>query len=309
MKKYFTFLAVITFSTLALAQSNLEKDKQAIKALAGFYEVTFNYAETFAPENTYEYKPRYESHGSEWVVVIEETPTKISMQHILVLGKNMVMKHWREDWIYEDPTHLVYDKDNAWIAKTISKEEAKGSWVQKVYQVDDSPRYEGRGTWLHADGKSRWESETDSPLPRREHSKRDDYNVLKRLNRVYSTPTGWMFEQDNQKIIREGGKDQLLVREKGLEEFVEIDEKIFDVAKTWWAAQAPFWKAVRSVWSDIYSSNPTLKLHVTVNNKALYDYLFAMAETATKEQWSEEKSKAESAAIINTYLVNTVAQN
>lgn len=309
MKKYFTLFLGLVFGVSSFAQSNLEKDKQAIKALAGFYEVTFNYAETFATENTYQYKPRYESHGSEWVVVIEETPTKISMQHILVLGKDMVMKHWREDWIYEDPTLLAYDKDNAWVAKTISKEQAKGSWVQKVYQVDDSPRYEGRGTWLHADGKSRWESETDSPLPRRENSKREDYNVLKRLNRVYSTPTGWMFEQDNQKIIREGGKDQLLVREKGLEEFVKIDEKIFDVAKTWWAGQAPFWKAVRGVWSDVYAKNPNLKLHVTVENKQLYDHLFPMADLATKEKWTEQKSASESSAVIQKYIVKNAAQS
>ncbi len=308
MKNIFTFLVAFFFTATVFAQSNLEKDKQAIKAMAGYYEVTFNYSETFAPDNNYKYFPRYESHGSEWVVVVEETPTKIVMQHILVLGKDMAMKHWREDWVYEDQTMLKYDKDNAWVATNISKDQAKGTWVQKVYQVDDSPRYEGRGTWTHVDGKSRWESETDSPLPRREHSKRSDYNVLKRLNRLYSTETGWMFEQDNQKIIREGGKDVLLAREKGLEEFIKIDEKVFDVAKVWWAGQAPYWKTVRGIWDEVYKQNPVLKLHVTVDNKALYDHLFKMADTSVKEKWSDAKNKEEASKVIYSYIDKNTAQ-
>jgi hypothetical protein len=69
-------------------------------------------------------------------------------------------------------------------------------------QVDDSPRYESIGTWVHVDGRHEWQSKTDSPLPRREFTKRSDYNVLRRGNRIYLTPQGWMFEQDNKKIVR-----------------------------------------------------------------------------------------------------------
>ena len=37
--------------------------------------------------------------------------------------------------------------------KKLTKKESKGKWIQKVYQVDDSPRYEGIGTWV-----CRWEN-------------------------------------------------------------------------------------------------------------------------------------------------------
>ena len=57
---------------------------------------------------------------------------------------------------------------------------AKGTWTQKVFQVDDSPRYEGYATWVHVDGRHYWDSQTDGPLPRREYSKRSDYNVSKK---------------------------------------------------------------------------------------------------------------------------------
>ena len=29
------------------------------------------------------------------------------------------------------------------------KKDVRGQWTQKVYQVDDSPRYEGSSTWVH----------------------------------------------------------------------------------------------------------------------------------------------------------------
>ena len=30
----------------------------------------------------------------------------------------------------------------------------------KIFQVDDSPRYEGTASWVHVDGKSYWENTT-----------------------------------------------------------------------------------------------------------------------------------------------------
>ena len=70
----------------------------------------------------------------------------------------MVIKHWRQDWIYQGVDILSYDKDERWKKKKLEKQNVKGKWVQKVYQVDDSPRYEGSGSWVHIDGKSYWEN-------------------------------------------------------------------------------------------------------------------------------------------------------
>jgi hypothetical protein len=87
-----------------------EQDRLAIKSLAGYYKVTFNYAETFAPDTAYKFHPRYHSWGYEWAIVVEDSPKKIAIQHLLVVGDSMVIKHWREDWVYEQPTILDLSK-------------------------------------------------------------------------------------------------------------------------------------------------------------------------------------------------------
>jgi hypothetical protein len=183
--------------------------------------------------------------------------------------------------------------------------EVKGRWVQKVYQVDDSPRYESIGTWVHVDGRHEWHSECDSPLPRREFTKRSDYNVLRRGNRVYLTPDGWMFEQDNQKIIRSATGDKLLAREKGYEEFTKADTGKFAYAKGWWKTQQAYWTAVRQVWDEVYAQNAVIRLKGKVDGKLLFERLFDLADQSAKEKWDTAKNKAETRKVINAYLQNS----
>lgn len=303
MKKFFILLFVQFTSMAVIAQSKLEQDRQAIHALAGFYKVTFNYAETFAPDTAYKFHPRYHSWGYEWAVIEEDSPKKIVIQHLLVVGDSTVIKHWREDWQYEDPTMLAFDKDNTWKKIKLKPAEVKGRWVQKVYQVDDSPRYESIGTWVHVDGRHQWQSETDSPLPRREFTKRSDYNVLRRGNRVYLTPEGWMFEQDNKKIIRSATGDKLLAQEKGYEEFTKADEKEFAYAKQWWASQKGYWADVRKVWDELYAKNATVKINQKVDGKILFEKLFELGDQSVKEKWSSVKNRQEVEKAIKGHLI------
>lgn len=298
-------LALLTlFGGAVLAQNKFEQDRAAIKALAGFYKVTFNYAETFSPDNDYDFHDRYRSSAKEIAILVEDSPKKIVIQHLLVLrGDTSIIKHWREDWTYEDPKILVFDKDDTWKSVTLKSEEYKGKWTQKVYQVDDSPRYESIGTWVHVDGRSQWISNADAPLPRREHSKRNDYNVLNRRNLVYLTPTGWMFEQDNKKIVRTPEGDKLLAQEKGLEEFIKIDPQSFQYAQQWWEKNGAFWKEVRSAWEEAFNNNTVIKLAPKVDGRLLYRRLFSAGTQSVKENWSAQKSKKEITKIINAYLI------
>ncbi|GAA4927781.1 DUF6607 family protein [Mucilaginibacter defluvii] len=303
MKKLFILLFVQFVSLAVIAQSKLEQDRQAIRALAGFYKVTFNYAETFAADTAYKFHPRYHSWGYEWAVIEEDSPKKIVIQHLLVVGDSTVIKHWREDWQYEEPTMLAFDKDNTWKKFKLKPAEVKGRWVQKVYQVDDSPRYESIGTWVHVDGRHQWQSETDSPLPRREFTKRSDYNVLRRGNRVYLTPVGWMFEQDNKKIIRSATGDKLLAQEKGYEEFTKADEKEFAYAKQWWASQKSYWADVRKVWDDLYAKNTIVKINQKADGKLLFEKLFELGDQSVKEKWNSAKNKQEVEKAIKGHLI------
>jgi hypothetical protein len=302
MKKPILILTICFLAITAFAQSKLEQDRQAIKSLAGYYKVTFNYAETFAPDTAYKFHPRYHSWGYEWALVVEDSPKKIVIQHLLVVGDSTVIKHWREDWVYEQPTLLTYDKDNTWKKVALSPAEVKGRWVQKVLQVDDSPRYESIGTWVHVDGRHQWQSETDSPLPRREFTKRSDYNVLRRGNRIYLTPQGWMYEQDNKKMIRTPEGDKLLAQEKGYEEFTKVDEAKFAYAKKWWNGQQAYWADVRAAWDNVFAKNNTIKLSGKKDGKLLFERLFDMAEQSEKEKWNSAKNKEEALKVINSYV-------
>jgi len=53
------------------------------------------------------------------------------------------------DWVYEEPEMLKYDKDNTWKNVKLNPDEVKGRWVQKVFQVDDGPRYESIGLYRY----------------------------------------------------------------------------------------------------------------------------------------------------------------
>jgi hypothetical protein len=302
MKKFVLFLSLCSIVLSVSAQSKFEQDRQAIKSLAGYYKVTFNYAETFSPDTAYTYHPRYQSWGYEWATIVEDSPKKISIQHLLAVDDSTVIKHWREDWVYEQPTILAFEKDNTWRKVNLKPEETKGRWVQKVYQVDDSPRYESIGTWVHVDGRHEWQSRTDSPLPRREYTKRNDYNVLNRGNRVYLTAKGWMFEQDNNKIARGADGDKLIAQEKGYEEFTKVDEAKFAYAKKWWTGQQAYWTDVRAAWENVFAKNVTIKLSGKKDGKLLYQRLFELADVSAKEKWSAAKNKEEAVKIINAYL-------
>lgn len=302
MKKFLTILSLLAFTAGANAQSKLDQDRAAIKALAGYYKVTFNYAETFATDTAYKFHPRYHSWGYEWATIVEDSPKKISIQHLLVVGDSTVIKHWREDWVYEQPTILQYEKDNTWKKVTLKAADVKGRWVQKVYQVDDSPRYESIGTWVHVDGRHEWQSKTDSPLPRREFTKRSDYNVLARGNRIYLTPQGWMYEQDNNKVVRSADGDKVIAQEKGYEEFTKVDEAKFAYAKKWWAGQQDYWADARKAWDDVFAKNPSIKLAGKKDGKLLYELLFDLAERSEKEKWNSDKNKTETIKAINNYV-------
>jgi hypothetical protein len=302
MKKLILSLSICAISISAIAQLKLEQDRQAIKSLAGYFKVTFNYAETFAPDTAYKYYPRYHSWGYEWAVVVEDLPKKIVIQHLLVVGDSTVIKHWREDWVYEQPSILSFDKDNTWKKVALAPADVKGKWVQKVLQVDDSPRYESIGTWVHVDGRHQWQSETDSPLPRREFTKRSDYNVLRRGNRIYLTPQGWMFEQDNKKMVRTPEGDKLLAQEKGYEEFTKVDEAKFAYAKTWWASQQNYWADVRAVWDNVFAKNNTIRLSGKKDGKLLFERLFELGDQSVKEKWSAAKNKEEANKVIALYV-------
>ncbi len=299
-------LTAIYFATFA---QNAPKpaDIAAIKAQCGCHDVDFVYAETFSPDKAYQFKERYRAKGTELVFVDEERPGKIVIQHLLVMGdsasgKTMVIKHWREDWLFENKSLLAFNQNASWKRVTKSPADVRGQWTQQVFEVDDSPRYEASATWIHTDGKTYWESTVDAPLPRREYTKRSDYNVMRRTNRHRITPDGYIHEQDNDKIIRSEAGDQLLAQEKGLNTYRRIDDKKCEAGREWWAKHRAYWVDVRNTWNEVLASRTDVALRGQVKGMVLSRELEDLGKTALASPYDAKTTRPLIRQTIEKYL-------
>lgn len=55
------------------------------------------------------------------------------------------------------------------------------------------------------------------------------------------TDSGYLHEQDNQKIIRTNGADKLLAEEKGHNTYKRIEEKACAAEKIYWEKNSAYW--------------------------------------------------------------------
>ena len=286
----FSTILSVAFIFNLTAQNKKKQDQEAIKSMCGCYEVAFNFTETFQYSKDSTYVPSKTKHagGLEWVQLVEDDKNKISMQHLLIVGKPdspYIVKHWRQDWEYENTNIYEFNHENKWSYVSLPKEDVKGQWTQKVFQVDDSPRYEGSASWVHVDGKSYWENTTSAPLPRREYTKRSDYNVTVRTNRHEITKAGWIHDQDNDKVIREDDKeDVLLAQEKGLNTYTKVEESKCKAAQDYWKENQGKWALVRAKWDEVFARKKDLILEEKVDNKGLFKYLFDEEKYQTAEE-------------------------
>ncbi len=304
MKRQFLAILLIGLSTMANAQKS--EDLKAIKGQCGCFDVKFSYAETFAPDKDYKFHDRYKTGGREWVFVDEESKDKMVLMHLLIIGDTMVIKHWREDWVYENTDLLAFQKGTEWKANVLPKNQVKGQWTQKVFEVNDMPRYEGTASWVHKDGKHLWANITDAPLPRREYTKRSDYQVLKRNNRIHVTEKGYLHEQDNDKIIRNAEGDKLLAQEKGLNDYVKIDDAKCKLATEFWAKNREYWLDVRNVWGQLLAQNKGLNIKTkTEDGKMLWKEIDELVEDFKKKgEGDSQKRQVAIRGLLDKYLVN-----
>ena len=292
MYKSILILGIIFLGQFTNAQNSKKiEDQKAIKSMCGCHEVKFNFAETFNYSKDSLYKPSKNKidYGLEWVELVEDQANKIVLQHILITGKSDddIVKHWRQDWEYENTKFYDFNKNLTWNFETKPKSEVKGQWTQRVYQVDDSPRYEGSGTWVHVDGRHFWTNTANAPLPRREHTVRKDYNVLKRTNTHEITNSGWIHNQDNEKIVRsDNDTDFVLAKEKGYDTYTKVDDSKCVIAKNYWKKNAMIWKKVRDKWETIFVKDKDLVMQIPTDKQPLFMKLFALKPDASREEIS-----------------------
>lgn len=260
-----------------------ERDRAAILAMAGEYRVSFEFTESVALRAGYETKPVKRSGGTELVVVVEDSPARIVLQHLLLdTRSNAVIKHWRQDWTWQDRELLEFRGDRRWQRRGLAPHEVAGRWTQSVYEVDDSPRYAATGRWQHRGETSEWISdETWRPLPRREHTTRDDYDVLVGINRHIITPWGWVHAQDNTKLdLRRNVDEPLVAREIGTNTYRRITDVDFSAARAYWSRSADYWATVRAAWERRLAQTTDVVVDLDIDGAPIMNALLELADDA-----------------------------
>ena len=279
-----------------------EQGRQAILKMAGEYKVNFRFEELYSLKSNYEVKASDLSEGHETVIVLENTPNKVSLQHILV-GDGHVVKHWRQDWEYQPKQMWSYAGNYTWQKQALKPEDAQGQWLQTVWQVDDSPRYAALGRWSKDNGVTAWTSaETYRPLPRREHTTRNDYDVIIGINRQALTANGWVHEQDNVKF--DSKTNTVLARELGVNQYNVVKDFDFKPAYAYWEKNKNYWSEVRGNWQQAFDQNPILALKFTgKDEKAHYSYFNDLAKTTADKKTNPNKLHTQVKDLLNQQLV------
>jgi hypothetical protein len=263
---------------IARAPTLFEKDRRAILAMLGEYEVDFGFQETVVLKAGYgRHEPKH-TGAHEAVVLVEDSGRRIVLQHLLIAGGHVV-KHWRQDWLYEAPTRFEFTQDQVWRVKPVARELTTEAWTQCVYEVSDAPRYCGTGKWNHRYGVATWTSDRSwRPLPRREYTVRADYNAINAENRHTIVPGGWTHEQDNTKVVRDGERTaETLAREFGLNDYRRIEGFDFAPAYRYWDATRDYWSRVRNEWASRLAAADGLHLKTKVDGTPVIEAFFAQA--------------------------------
>ena len=284
----------VGFQTLqSTGLTRLERDRQAILTMAGAYRTSFDFIETVGFTPQYEPPAPYQSWGTERVYIVASEPDFISLQHIIVmhfaaedgtLSAPMVVKHWRQDWQYQDVAVHAFQGNGVFERQGQDATATVGTWTQTVYQVDDSPRYEAIGRWTHAQGVSFWQSDDRRrPLPRREFSVREDYQTLFGSHRITITPHGWTQEEDALKLVLDErnnprSEQPFLAREAGLSRYDRIVGYDFSAGDDYWRTTGPFWSRVRAYWTTLYRNESAFYFVKSVEGVPLFMALFDMAD-------------------------------
>lgn len=248
-------------------QAQFERDRQSILAQAGQYRVRFDMRENAVFRAGYEALDEKLSGGNEIVRVVYDHGDRISLQHILVMehdGQSMVIKHWRQDWVYQPASVLTYAGPDEWKLTPVAEADRAGAWSQTVWQTDDSPRYGGVGRWSYDNGLAEWVSDaTWRPLARRDAVRNPVYDRYLGSNRHALTPAGWVHLQDNLKMAPgqgDAGELSAVVHEDVTNTYTRWDGYSAQPGDDYWSATQAYWAAVRDAWDAVIARDGGIRL-------------------------------------------------
>ena len=116
------------------------------------------------------------------------------------------------------------------------------------------------------------------PLPRREYTRRSDYNALDVVNRHTIVRGGWTHEQFNTKVLRgaDGSRSEI-AREFGFNDYQKDTDVDFGPAYRYWEATAGYWARVRAHWDRFLAQAPGVHLKMPLDGMKMIMPLFTQA--------------------------------
>ena len=232
----------------------------------------------------------------------------------------MMIHHWSQDWIHSPNMVLHYkglfDGKHRW---EITKEtKIEKSWLQYVRGVSSEPRYSALGAWQHGtidDREERkiphsmWSALAPAPLPRRDYSKRDDYQVLERFNVHEVTPLGWQHEQHNKKIVLEEEGQPVepypLAMERGNNVYRKIDDSACQEANEWWKEQKPYWDEVENIWQEILAENDIIEIEKREGTTMFQELSLLIISYQEDNDLTDEGSKTEFRELVRNEIFSS----
>ena len=295
---------------LPVAMAATPSSSEAIRSMAGCFEVTFQYADREIMDPRYTENAVKNSSAIEWVVVDRERDGRIELQHVLVSGPAMI-KHWRQIWTYEGTDVTQYLGEDQHKLQSLPGEAVAGQWTQVVTNVDDAPRYGCAGEWTEDSSGTQWRCTVDAPLPRREKDHRHEYDILERTNIHRIVSDGWDHDQTNTKIRIDDGKRVVMAREVGHNTYRRVDDEQCVEAIAWWPTEDEIWAEIRGAWSDVLGSSTVEGRALTVDEKKgltpLWIDLFWLARRSAKRGRSTEDVRARAVKILEKHVSATGA--
>jgi len=137
---------------------------------------------------------------------------------------------------------------------------------------------------VHEGTYSAWTSErTARPLPRRESTVRDDYHILEGINRHTLTPTGWVQEEENLKLVLDADgapavETPYLARELGVARYEHVLDFDFSAGERYWQRSGEFWRDVRAAWQAVYAERDAFEYREEVDGQEMFVPLFEYAD-------------------------------
>ena len=117
------------------------------------------------------------------------------------------------------------------------------------------------------------------PLPRREYTRRSDYNALDVVNRHTIVRGGWTHEQFNTKVLRgaDGSRSEI-AREFGFNDYRKAEGIDFKPAYDYWSATKDYWMKVRVRWKQRLAQAPGVRLNTKIDGMGMIMPLFTQAD-------------------------------